>query len=262
MQQRDKPNILVIWGDSIGLHDISAYTHGLLGYRTPNIDRLAKEGAIFTDAYGEQSSTAGRAAFILGQHPFRTGLLAAGRPRSSHGVEPWMPTIADLLRPLGYVSGHFGRSGLGDGDEHLPTAHGFEEFFGNLYDVDIEAEPDSYHYPKDIEFRRRYGPRGVIHSWSDSDRTHVEDTGPLTRQRIATIDEEVMISARRFIERSVRQSRPFFVWMNSVNARSLAQPSGAHRETGISPYADGMVRHDRMVGAFLEQLEDLGVAEK
>ena len=264
MPTLDKPNILVVWGDGVGVHDLSSYTGGIAGYRTPNIDLLAEEGAIFTDAYGEQSSTAGRAAFVLGQHPFRTGLLAGGRPRSAHGIAAWMPTLADLLKPLGYVSGHFGKSCLGDGDEHLPTAHGFDEFFGNLYDLETEAEPESYYYPNDIVFRRKFSPRGVLHSWHDLDSTQTEDTGPLTRQRMATIDEEILIFARRFIERAASQKQPFFVWVNSVNARSWARADDvAHpRETGISPYADGMVRHDRIVGALLEQLADLNVSDK
>lgn len=260
----DKPNIVVVWGDGVGVHDLSSYTAGVAGYRTPNIDQLAEEGAIFTDAYGEQSSTAGRAAFVLGQHPVRTGLLTAGRPRSKHGIASWMPTIADLLHPHGYTSGHFGKSCLGDGDEHLPTAHGFDEFFGNLYDLETETEPESYYYPSDVVFRRKFSPRGVLHSWHDLDSTQTEDTGPLTRQRMATIDEEILIHARRFIERAVSQSRPFFVWVNSVNARSWAKGEDAphSRETGVSPYADAMVRHDRVVGALLEQLADLKIDDR
>ena len=178
-----RPNILVIWGDDIGVHNVSAYNHGIMGYRTPNIDRLAKEGALFTDAYGEQSCTAGRAAFILGQHPFRTGLLTIGMPGSPHGITEWMPTIADLLKPLGYTTGQFGKNHLGDRDEHLPTAHGFDEFFGNLYHLNAEEEPEGYYYPKDPSFRKKYGPRGVIHSWANGHgKQKIEDTGPLDTQ--------------------------------------------------------------------------------
>ena len=167
MPKSDKLNILVIWGDDIGVHNISAYNHGIMGYRTPNIDRLAREGALFTDAYGEQSCTAGRAAFILGQHPFRTGLLTIGMPGSPHGIPDWAPTIADLLKPLGYSTAQFGKNHLGDRDSHLPTAHGFDEFFGNLYHLNAEEEPENRDYPKNPEFRKKFGPRGVIKATAD-----------------------------------------------------------------------------------------------
>jgi arylsulfatase A-like enzyme len=179
-QQSQKPNILVIWGDDIGVHNVSAYNHGIMGYRTPNIDRLAQEGALFTDAYAQQSCTAGRASFILGQNPFRTGLLTIGMPGSEHGIPDWAPTIADLLKSQGYITGQFGKNHLGDRDKHLPTAHGFDEFFGNLYHLNAEEEPETYYYPKDPEFRKRYGPRGVLHSYANG---AIEDTGPLTQKR-------------------------------------------------------------------------------
>jgi hypothetical protein len=177
--QTDKPNILVIWGDDVGVHNISAYNHGIMGYQTPNIDRIAREGALFTDAYAQQSCTAGRASFITGQHPFRTGLLTIGMPGSPHGIPDWTPTIADLLKEEGYATAQFGKNHLGDQDNHLPTNHGFDEFYGNLYHLNAEEEPETYYYPQDPEFRERYGPRGVIRSSADG---AIEDTGPMTRQ--------------------------------------------------------------------------------
>ena len=195
---QDKPNILVIWGDDIGWSNVSVYNHGMMGYQTPNIDRIAKEGAMFTDWYAQQSCTAGRAAFILGQHPFRTGLLTIGMPGSKQGIQDNQPTIAELLKPLGYTSGQFGKNHLGDRDEHLPTNHGFDEFFGNLYHLNAEEEPETYYYPKDPTFHKKFGPRGVIHSYSDG---KIEDTGPLTRKRMETADEEFTKAAIDFIER-------------------------------------------------------------
>ena len=191
-QQSEKPNILVIWGDDIGVHNVSAYTHGIMGYRTPNIDRLAQEGALFTDAYAQQSCTAGRASFILGQNPFRTGLLTIGMPGSEHGIPDWAPTIADLLKEQGYTTGQFGKNHLGDRDKHLPTAHGFDEFYGNLYHLNAEEEPETYYYPKDPEFRKKYGPRGVIHSYANGE---IIDTGPLTQKRMETVDQEIYAAA-------------------------------------------------------------------
>ncbi len=257
-----RPNILVIWGDDIGVHNVSAYNHGIMGYRTPNIDRLAKEGALFTDAYGEQSCTAGRAAFILGQHPFRTGLLTIGMPGSPHGITDWMPTIADLLKPLGYTTGQFGKNHLGDRDEHLPTAHGFDEFFRNLYHLNAEEEPEGYYYPKDPNFRKKYGPRGVIHSWANGGKQKIEDTGPLTRKRMETVDEEFYDAATKFIDKAVKQSKPFFVWFNTTRMHVWThlkrQSQGV---TGIGLYPDGMVEHDKMVGGLLGMLDELGIAD-
>jgi arylsulfatase A-like enzyme len=184
-----KPNILVIWGDDVGMYNISAYHRGMMGGKTPNLDRIANEGALFTDAYAQQSCTAGRASFILGQHPFRTGLLTIGMPGAKQGIQDKDPTIAELLKNYGYVSGQFGKNHLGDRDEHLPTVHGFDEFFGNLYHLNAEEEPESEFYPKNPEFHKKFGPRGVIHSWADGKGGQkIEDTGPLTRKRMETAD--------------------------------------------------------------------------
>lgn len=197
-----KPNILVIFGDDIGVPQISAYTRGLMGYQTPNIDRIANEGAIFTDSYGQQSCTAGRASFILGQEPFRTGLLTIGMPGDPHGITEWMPTIADALKAQGYTTGQFGKNHLGDQDQHLPTNHGFDEFFGNLYHLNAEEEPEGYFYPKDPEFKKKYGPRGVIHSWADGKGGQkVKDTGPLNIARMPTIDEEFLDATGHGVQR-------------------------------------------------------------
>src|SRR5512137_1112414 len=197
MAQQRKPNILVIWGDDVGVHNISAYNHGVMGYQTPHIDRLAREGALFTDAYAQQSCTAGRASFILGQHPFRTGLLTIGMPGSPHGIPDWAPTIADLLKEQGYATGQFGKNHLGDRDQHLPTMHGFDEFFGNLYHLNAEEEPETYYYPKNPEFKKKFGPRGVLHCTANGKGGQkVENTGPLTRKRMETIDQEIHGAAK------------------------------------------------------------------
>ncbi len=224
-----KPNIVVIWGDDIGIHNISAYNHGIMGYKTPNIDRLAKEGALFTDFYGQQSCTAGRASFILGQHPFRTGLLTIGMPGSPHGIPDWTPTIADLLKQQGYSTGQFGKNHLGDNNKHLPTVHGFDEFFGNLYHLNAEEEPEGYYYPKDPEFKQKYGPRGVLHctatdvddptvdpKWGKVGKQKIEDTGPLSSSRMPTIDQEIYHHATDFIDRTVKADKPFFLWFNAT----------------------------------------------
>jgi arylsulfatase len=256
---QDRPNILVIWGDDIGWANIGAYNHGMMGYETPNIDRIANEGAMFTDHYAQQSCTAGRASFILGQHPFRTGLLTIGMPGSTHGIPDWAPTIADLLEPLGYTSGQFGKNHLGDQDEHLPTNHGFDEFFGNLYHLNAEEEPETYYYPKDPEFREEYGPRGVIHSWADG---RIEDTGPLTRERMETVDQEFHAAAMDFIDRAHAADRPFFVWYNATRMHVWTRlKEESVGRTGIGLYPDGMVEHDDMVGLVLEKLDELGIAD-
>jgi arylsulfatase len=252
-----KPNILVIFGDDIGIPQISAYTMGMMGYRTPNIDRIAREGAIFTDAYGQQSCTAGRASFILGQEPFRTGLLTIGMPGDPHGIQDWMPTIADVLKTQGYATGQFGKNHLGDHDEHLPTKHGFDEFFGNLYHLNAEEEPEGYFYPKDPAFRKQYGPRGVIKSSADG---KIEDTGPLNIARMPTIDEEFLGAAKDFIGRQARANRPFFCWFNSTRMHVFTHLKPASLgKTGKGIHADGMVEHDGMVGELLQQLDDLGI---
>jgi arylsulfatase A-like enzyme len=262
LAQQKKPNILVIWGDDIGIHNISAYNHGIMGYQTPNIDRIAKEGALFTDAYAQQSCTAGRASFILGQQPFRTGLLTIGMPGSPHGIPDWTPTIADLLKEQGYATGQFGKNHLGDRDSQLPTVHGFDEFFGNLYHLNAEEEPETYYYPKDPEFRKVYGPRGVIHSWADGKGGQkIEDTGPLTMQRMETIDDEIHVAAEKFIERSAKAKKPFFVWFNSTRMHVWTHlKKSAQGKTGIGLYPDGMVEHDAMVGELLKKVDQLGIA--
>ena len=256
-QKTEKPNFLVIWGDDIGWANVSKYNHGMMGYQTPNIDRIANEGAMFTDWYAQQSCTAGRAAFILGQHPFRTGLLTIGMPGAEQGIKDNQATIAELLKPLGYTSGQFGKNHLGDRDEHLPTNHGFDEFFGNLYHLNAEEEPETYYYPTNPEFHEKYGPRGVIHSYSDG---RIEDTGPLTRKRMETADDEFTDAAIAFIERAHEQGKPFFVWLSATRMHvwtHLKEESVG--VTGIGLYPDGMVEHDKAIGRVLAKLEELGI---
>ena len=256
---QDKPNILVIWGDDIGVHNISAYNHGMMGYETPNIDRIAKEGALFTHSYAQQSCTAGRASFILGQHPFRTGLLTIGMPGSDHGIPDWAPTLADLLKDHGYMTAQYGKNHLGDRDKHLPTNHGFDEFFGNLYHLNAEEEPETYYYPKDTEFRKRFGPRGVIRSSADGE---IQDTGPMTRKRMETADEEFLTAGMDFVDRAAKADKPFFLWFNTTRmhvwTRLKPESEGV---TGVGLYPDGMVEHDRHVGMLLDQLDELGIAD-
>lgn len=261
--QEKKPNIVVIWGDDIGFWNVGAYSRGMMGYQTPNIDRIASEGALFTDAYAQQSCTAGRAAFILGQSPFRTGLLTIGVPGSAQGITKDQPTIAELLKPLGYTSGQFGKNHLGDRDEHLPTNHGFDEFFGNLYHLNAEEEPEGYYYPKNPEFRKKYGPRGVIHSWVNSDGTQkIEDTGPLTTERMPTVDQEIHDAAMKFIDGAVQNQKPFFLWYNSTRMHVWTRlKKESEGKTGIGLYPDGMVEHDDMVGQVLKKIDDLGIAD-
>ena len=254
-----KPNILVIWGDDIGIFNVGAYNMGMMGYKTPNIDRIAKEGAVFTDWYGQQSCTAGRAAFITGQSPMRTGLTKVGLPGAPEGMKKEDPTIAGLLKPLGYVTGQFGKNHLGDRDEMLPTDHGFDEFYGNLYHLNAEEEPEQPDYPKDAEFKKQFGPRGVIHSFADG---KIEDTGPLTRKRMETVDEEVTARALKFMNKAVKDDKPFFIWWNSTRMHiwTHLKPE-AEGVTGLGVYADGMVEHDGMVGQLLDELDKLGVAD-
>lgn len=262
-QSGKKPNIVVIWGDDIGVHNISAYNHGIMGYKTPNIDRIAKEGALFTDAYAQQSCTAGRASFILGQHPFRTGLLTIGMPGSDHGIPEWTPTIGDLLKGQGYATGQFGKNHLGDRDKHLPTLHGFDEFFGNLYHLNAEEEPETYYYPKDPEFKKKYGPRGVLHCKSDGKGGQtIEDTGALTKKRMETIDEEVHKHAMDFVDRNAKAEKPFFLWYNSTRMHVWTHlKKESEGKTGIGLYPDGMVEHDGFVGQVLKKLDDLKLTE-
>jgi arylsulfatase A-like enzyme len=268
MADETRPNIVVFWGDDIGISNLSCYSDGLMGYRTPNIDRLANEGMRFTDSYGEQSCTAGRSAFITGQSVYRTGLSKVGMPGSPLGLSGEDPTIAELLKPLGYATGQFGKNHFGDLDEHLPTMHGFDEFFGNLYHLNAEEEPENPDYPKPDRFprfRERYGPRGVLDCRMTSGGRHtIKDTGPLTRKRMETIDDEIVDRAVDFIQRQVNRRKPFFVWINTTHMhfrtytkkRSLGQ-AGEWQ----SPYHDTMVDHDKHVGKVLDTLDRLGIDE-
>jgi arylsulfatase A-like enzyme len=263
MAKTDRPNILIIWGDDIGWFNVSAYNHGIMGYTTPNIDRIAKEGAMFTDWYGQQSCTAGRAAFITGQSPIRTGLTKVGLPGADLGLQPEDPTIADVLKEQGYVTGQFGKNHLGDRDEFLPTAHGFDEFFGNLYHLNAEEEPENPDYPKSPEFRKKFGPRGVLHSWVNADGTQrIEDTGPLTRHRMETVDEEFLDASLTFIEKAHKDKKPFFVWWNSTRMHIFTHlKKESTGKTGLGVYPDGMVEHDGHVGQLLDKLDQLGIAD-
>jgi arylsulfatase A-like enzyme len=261
--QEKKPNILIIWGDDIGYWNVSAYNQGMMGYRTPNIDRIAKEGAMFTDWYGQQSCTAGRAAFITGQSPFRTGLLKVGLPGAKEGLQARDVTLAELLKAQGYMTAQFGKNHLGDLDEHLPTAHGFDEFFGSLYHLNAEDEPEHPDYFKDPELQKKYGTRGVIHTWANPDGTQkIESTGPLTKKRMETIDEEVTKEALRFMKDAKQADKPFFLWWNSTRmhvwTRLKAESQG---KTGLGIYPDGMVEHDGHVGQVLDMLKELGLDE-
>jgi len=254
-----KPNILIIWGDDIGQFNISAYNMGMMGYKTPNIDSIAKDGALFTDWYGQQSCTAGRAAFITGQSPIRTGLTKVGLPGTPEGIKKEDPTIATLLKAQGYMTGQFGKNHLGDSNDMLPTAHGFDEFFGNLYHLNAEEEPENPDYPKDPKFKERFGPRGVIHSFSDGRMT---DTGPLTKQRMETIDEEVNAMAMDFMERAAKADKPFFMWWNSTRMHIFTHlKAQSQNKTGLGIFADGMVEHDGHVGLLLAKLKKLGLDE-
>jgi arylsulfatase len=263
MAKTDKPNILIIWGDDIGWFNISAYNHGIMGYRTPNIDRIAKEGAMYTDWYGQQSCTAGRAAFITGQSPIRTGLTKVGLPGAKLGLQPEDPTIAELLKPQGYVCGQFGKNHLGDRDEFLPTAHGFDEFFGNLYHLNAEQEPENEDYPKNPEFKKKFGPRGVLHSWANPDGTQrIEDTGSLTVKRMETVDGEFLDASLKFMDAAVKNDKPFFCWWNSTRMHVFTHlKKESQGVTGLGVYPDGMVEHDGHVGQLLKKLDDLGIAE-
>jgi len=280
MAKTDKPNILVIWGDDIGISNLSCYSDGLMGYRTPNIDRLANEGLRFTDSYGEQSCTAGRSSFITGQSCFRTGLSKVGIPGSPIGLQAEDPTIAELLKPLGYATGQFGKNHLGDLNKYLPTAHGFDEFFGNLYHLNAEEEPEFPNYPSEKDFpqyKKRFGPRGVIHSWAtDKDdateqprwgrvgKQRIEDTGPLTKKRMETIDDETTAAAKDFIKRQHAAGKPFFVWMNTTHMHAFTHTkpeSLGQAGRWQSPYHDTMIDHDKNVGDLLNLVDELGIAE-
>jgi arylsulfatase A-like enzyme len=254
-----RPNILMIMGDDIGWFNPSIYHRGIMGYRTPNIDRIGNEGAMFTDWYGEQSCTAGRAAFITGQSPIRTGLTKVGLPGADIGIRPEDPTVAELLKPLGYATGQFGKNHLGDKDEFLPTNHGFDEFFGNLYHLNAEEEPENPDYPKDPRFRQRFGPRGVLKTTADG---KIEDTGPLTRKRMETVDGEFLAAALDFIDRQHRANRPWFCYFNSTRMHVWTHlKAESQGKTGYGLYPDGMVEHDGHVGQLLKKLDDLGIAD-
>ena len=275
-----KPNILVIWGDDIGITNLSCYSDGLMGYRTPNIDRLAREGMRFTDSYGEQSCTAGRASFITGQSGFRTGLTKVGIPGADIGLQPEDPTIAELLKPLGYATGQFGKNHLGDMNKYLPTVHGFDEFFGNLYHLNAEEDPEDEDYPSEVdfpEFRRKFGPRGVLKCWAtDTDdpteeprwgrvgKQRIEDTGPLTRKRMETCDDEFADAACDFIRRQHDAGKPFFTWVNftHMHCRTHTKPESVGQAgRWQSRYHDTMIDHDRNVGTVLDLIDELGIAE-
>jgi len=254
---KGKPNILIIWGDDIGQFNVGAYNMGMMGYKTPNIDRIGKEGAVFTDWYGQQSCTAGRAAFITGQSPIRTGLTKVGLPGAPEGMTPQDPTIATLLKAQGYKTGQFGKNHLGDRDEMLPTNHGFDEFFGNLYHLNAEEEPENEDYPKNPVFKKKFGPRGVIHSFAGG---KIEDTGPLTKKRMETIDEEVNARAIDFMTKAKNEGKPFFLWWNSTKMHIFTHlKEGVAGKTGLGIYADGMVEHDRQIGIILDKLKELGI---
>ena len=268
MASTKKPNFLVIWGDDIGQSNLSVFTKGMMGYRTPNIDRIANEGMLFTDYYGEQSCTAGRASFITGQCGLRTGLTKVGLPGAELGSRAEDPTIAELLKPVGYTTGQFGKNHLGDRDEHLPTMHGFDEFFGNLYHLNAEEEPELRDYPTDKdfpEFKKKYGPRGVMHCWADGKGGQkIENTGPLTKKRMETCDDEFAAAAKDFIKKAVASDTPFFVWFNSTHMhfRTHAKPSSLGQSgRWQSEYHDVMIDHDKTVGELLNLLDELKIAD-
>jgi arylsulfatase len=263
-----KPNILILWGDDIGQHNLSCYSHGVMGYRTPNIDRIAKEGMLFTDYYAEQSCTAGRASFITGQAGLRTGLTKVGMPGAALGMQKENPTIARMLKEQGYRTGQFGKNHLGDRDEHLPTMHGFDEFFGNLYHLNAEEEPELPDYPpeKDFpDFRKKYGPRGVLHCWADGKGgQRIDNTGPLSKKRMETVDEEFMKEAKCFIRDAAAAKEPFFVWFNTTHMhfRTHVKPEYRGRSgRWQSEYHDVMIYHDDCIGEMLKLLDELGVAD-
>jgi len=267
---QDKPNILVIWGDDVGLSNISYNSNGMMGYETPNIDRIGEEGMAFTDYYGEQSCTAGRSSFIMGQSVFRTGLSKVGLPGAKEGMQEEDPTIAVVLKDLGYMTGQFGKNHLGDRDEHLPTNHGFDEFFGNLYHLNAEEEPENEDYPADMiladgqTFLQKFGPRGVIKSSADG---AIEDTGPLTKKRMESVDDETAAAALDFIERAEKADKPWFVWWSGTRMHFRTHVSDERmawckeQYPNADEYTCGMLEHDMHIGLFLEKLDELGIAD-
>ncbi len=264
MPETKKPNILILWGDDIGWWNISYNSRGQMGYRTPNIDRIANEGVAFTDYYGQQSCTAGRAAFITGQNPIRTGLTKVGMPGADVGLSAEDPTIAELLKPLGYATGQFGKNHLGDKDQYLPTVHGFDEFFGNLYHLNAEEEPEDPDYPTDPEFKKHFGPRGVLHCKADGKGGQtIVDTRPLTKKRMETIDDEVTERALKFIDETHKSGKPFFLWYNTTGMHFRTHPAAKHKgkSNGQGDYNDVMVAHDEHIGQMLAKLDELGIAD-
>jgi arylsulfatase A-like enzyme len=259
----DQPNFLVIWGDDIGYWNVSAYNQGMMGYKTPNLDSIAREGGLFTDWYAQQSCTAGRASFITGQSGFRTGLLKVGLPGAKEGLQARDVTIAELLKARGYQTAQFGKNHLGDADETLPTAHGFDEFFGSLYHLNAEDEPEHPDYFKNPEVREKYGTRGVIHTWANPDGTQkIESTGPLNKKRMETIDDEIAEGSMEYLERAAKSDKPFFLWVifTRMHVWTRLKPE-SEGKTGLGIYADGMVEHDAHVGQVLDKLKELGLEE-
>jgi arylsulfatase A-like enzyme len=270
-----KPNILILWGDDVGIWNISKFSNGMMGYRTPNIDRVANEGALFTDYYSQQSCTAGRACFITGQNPIRTGLTKVGMPGATVGLQPEDPTVAEWLKPLGYATGQFGKNHLGDRNEFLPTVHGFDEFFGNLYHLNAEEEPELPDYPKDPKFKAMFGPRGVLHCkatttddatvdprWGRVGKQTIKDTGPLTKKRMETVDEEITSRAIAWIEEQVKADKPFFCWYNSTAMHFRTHVAEKNiGKSGQDPYSDRMVVHDEQIGMVLDKIDQLGIAD-
>src|SRR5260221_13469344 len=273
-----QPNILILWGDDIGMWNISHFSRGMMGYQTPNIDRVAKEGVTLTDWYGQQSCTAGRAAFITGQNPLRTGLTKVGMPGATLGLQAEDPTIAELLKNHSYATGQFGKNHLGDRNEYLPTVHGFDEFFGNLYHLNAEEEPEQRTYPRDPAFRATIGPRGVLRCkatdrddpteqprWGRVGKQTIEDSGPLTNKRMETIDDETSDAAVDFIKRQAQANKSFFCWMNTTRMHAFTHVKAEHRDkpglTSRTEYNDGVIEHDAIVGKILKALDDAGIAD-
>jgi arylsulfatase len=275
-----KPNILIIFPDDVGWQNVSAYGHGTMGYRTPNIDRIAREGVMFTDHYAQPSCTAGRAALITGQYPIRSGMTTVGRPGAALGLKPETPTLAEVLKPLGYATGQFGKNHLGDRNEHLPTVHGFDEFFGNLYHLNTQEEFEQVDYPKDPEFFKKYGTRGVLHTYAtDVDdptvdprfgkvgKQKIEDTGQLGKERMKTMDETFMASSLDFMKRSQAADKPFFVWLNTCRMHMYTRLTDEHRylaqpyTTEHDFYGSGLIEHDMQIGKLLESMKAMGVLD-
>ena len=276
----EKPNVIIIFPDDVGWSNVSAYGHGVMGYTTPNIDRLAKEGAMFTEHYAQPSSTAGRAALITGQYPIRSGMTTVGRPGAELGIKPGSPTLAEILKDQGYATGQFGKNHLGDRNEHLPTMHGFDEFYGNLYHLNTSEEPEQLDYPQNAEYQAQYGPRGVVPSGATAlahppvdprfgkiGTQRVEDTGQLTRERMKTVDEEFYTASLDFIKRAQDEGKPYFVWMNTSRMHLFTHLTDENRYLALDAttehdlYGSGMMEHDKQVGAYLDAIREMGGLE-